>query len=89
MIKAYKIAVKMKRKGILLLILTALIIQIKLVQYIFLNDFEEKIEKIALNERFIKPLLNPDNKSLDISKQVSDIFKSEQKQSKAAFFNQN
>lgn len=79
----------MKRKGILLLILTALIIQIKLVQYIFLNDFEEKIEKIALNERFIKPLLNPDNKSLDISKQVSDIFKSEPKQSKAAFFNQN
>jgi translation initiation factor 2 gamma subunit (eIF-2gamma) len=76
----------MKRKGILLSILTALIIQVKLVQYVFLNDFQKKIEKIAVNERLIIPLLSPERKTSDISKQVSDAFESESKKSEAVFF---
>lgn len=76
----------MKRKGIFLLILTALIIQVKLVQYIFLNDFQKKIENIAINEKLIKPLLSSNRKSSDISRRVSDIFKSEPEKSEAVFF---
>lgn len=68
----------MKRKCILLLILTVLIIQVSLVQYKFTNNLQELFSRnLSVGNKFIRPLFHPDFNESEISKKVSVILLSE------------